>query len=115
MIQNGVTYLRSFSFDLLLIPFIFCINGFLIGGGHTMFTLTNSLFSSILLRVPVCYIFGVTLDWGLFGVGLGAPAASAGTLLVIIGYLISGKWKYNVLRATHKAAPKTADGYGEST
>jgi Na+-driven multidrug efflux pump len=98
MIQNGVTYLRSFSIDLLLIPFIFCINGLLIGGGHTMFTLINSIFSSVLLRVPVCYIFAVSAGWGLFGVGMGAPAASAGVLLVIVGYMISGKWKENAVK-----------------
>lgn len=95
MILDGVTYLNSFSFDFLVIPFIFCINGFLIGGGHTLFSLINGMLSAVLLRVPVCYIFGVTLKQGLFGVGLGAPAASAGTLLVIIGYLLSGKWKQN--------------------
>jgi putative MATE family efflux protein len=97
MIQDGVTYLRSFSYDFLLIPFIFCINGFLIGGGHTLFTLINSLLSSVLLRVPVCYILGISLDWGLKGVGLGAPAASAGVLLVIIVYLCTGKWKKNAV------------------
>jgi putative MATE family efflux protein len=95
MIRDGVTYLRSFSFDFLIIPFVFCINGFLIGGGHTMFTLLNSLLSSVLLRVPVCYFLGVSAGWGLFGVGLGAPAASAGTLLLIAGYLVSGKWRHN--------------------
>jgi putative MATE family efflux protein len=98
MIQNGITYLRSFSFDLLLIPFIFCINGLLIGGGHTLFTLINSIFSSLLLRVPVCYIFAVVTDWGLFGVGLGAPVASAGVLLVIIGFMLSGRWRHNAVR-----------------
>ncbi|MDR3172452.1 MAG: MATE family efflux transporter [Treponema sp.] len=100
MIQNGVTFIRSFSFDFLIIPFIFCINGFLIGGGHTMFTLINGMLSAVLLRVPVSYIFGVVSGWGLFGVGLGAPVASAGTLLVVIGYLISGKWKHNAVVTT---------------
>jgi putative MATE family efflux protein len=107
MIQNGITYLRSFSFDLLLIPFIFCLNGFLIGGGHTLFTLINSVFSSLLLRVPVCYIFAIFSGWGLFGVGLGAPIASAGVLLVMIGFMISGKWRHNAIRhspGTEKAA-----------
>jgi putative MATE family efflux protein len=98
MIQNGITYLRSFSIDLLLIPFIFCINGFLIGGGHTLFTLINSICSSVLLRIPVCYIFAVSLGWGLFGVGMGAPTASGGVLLVMIGYMISGRWKHNAVR-----------------
>jgi Na+-driven multidrug efflux pump len=99
MVNAGVTYLRTFSFDFLLIPFIFCINGFLIGGGHTTFTLINSLFASILLRVPVCYFFAVTLNWGLLGVGMGAPVASFGVLLVIVVYLASGKWKQNAVFA----------------
>jgi putative MATE family efflux protein len=95
MIQNGVTYIKTFSFDFLLIPFIFCINGLLIGGGHTLFTLINSILSSVLLRAPVCYFFAVTLDWKLLGAGMGAPAASAGVLLMIIGYLFTGRWKTN--------------------
>jgi putative MATE family efflux protein len=98
MIQDGVIYLRSFAFDFLLIPFVFCINGFLIGGGHTFFTLITGTLSSVLLRVPVCYILGVTLGWGLKGVGLGVPAASFGVLLVIIAYLFSGKWKRNAVK-----------------
>jgi len=97
MIQDGVTYIRSQSFDFLLVPFIFCINGMLIGGGHTLFTLTNGLLSAVFLRAPVCYFFGVTLGWGLRGVGLGAPMASAGVLVMIIVFLISGKWKHNVI------------------
>jgi putative MATE family efflux protein len=98
MIQNGITYLRSFSFDFLIVPFVFCINGFLIGGGHTLFTLISSMLSAVLLRAPICYIFGVILDWKLLGVGMGAPVASGGVLLVIIGYLISGRWKQNAVK-----------------
>jgi putative MATE family efflux protein len=98
MIQDGVVYIRSFSFDFLIIPFVFCINGFLIGGGHTLFTLICSILSSVLIRVPVCWFFGISLNWGLEGAGLGAPVASAMVLLVIIGYLISGNWKHNVIK-----------------
>lgn len=99
MLAAGAVYIRSFSFDFLLIPFIFCINGLLMGGGHTMFTLVNSMVSSVLLRVPICYFFGVVLDWGLFGVGMGAPAVSAASLLLIIGFLISGRWKHNAIQS----------------
>jgi Na+-driven multidrug efflux pump len=105
MIGAGITYLRSFAFDFLLIPFIFCINGFLIGGGHTFFTFVNGVLSAILLRVPVCYFFGITLGWGLRGVGLGAPVASAGVLLVIVAYLFTGRWKHNVVRHAPKETP----------
>ncbi|MDR1506161.1 MAG: MATE family efflux transporter [Treponema sp.] len=97
MIREGVTYLRSFSFDFLLVPFVFCLSGFLIGGGHTVFTLVASMLSSLILRIPICWIFGMALDWGLSGVGMGAPVASAGALLLILGYMISGRWKANAV------------------
>ena len=100
MIRDGAVYLRSFAWDFLLIPLIFCINGFLIGGGHTFFTLMTSIFSSIALRVPVSYLFGVSFGWGLRGIGYGAPVASAGVLVIIIMYLFSGKWRHNVIRHT---------------
>jgi putative MATE family efflux protein len=99
MIEAGVTYLRTFSLDFLLIPLIFTINGFLNGGGHTLFSLINGLLSAVLLRVPVCYYFGITLGWGLSGVGLGAPAASLGSLIVIIFFLASGRWKQSTISA----------------
>ncbi|AEF80433.1 MATE family efflux transporter [Leadbettera azotonutricia] len=105
MIRDGVAYLRTFAFDFLIIPFVFCINGFLMGGGHTLFTLITGMLSAVLLRVPVCYFFGITLGWGLAGVGLGAPVASAGVLLVIIVYLFTGRWKVNVI----KHAPVVAE------
>jgi Na+-driven multidrug efflux pump len=97
MLQDGVAYARSFAYDLLIIPFVFCINGFLIGGGHTLFTMINGMLSAVILRVPVCYFFGITLGWGLRGVGMGAPVASAGVLLVIIVYLFTGRWKHNAI------------------
>ena len=31
----------------------------------------------------------------MMGVGVGAPVASAGSLCVIVGYYLSGKWRVN--------------------
>lgn len=98
MITSGVEYLRSFSYDFLLIPFIFCLNSLFIGGGHTTFTLINSMLSAVLLRVPVSYLFGSVMGWGLRGIGMGAPAASAGSLLLIVYFLLSGRWKHNMIK-----------------
>jgi Na+-driven multidrug efflux pump len=98
MIRDGVIYLRVFALDFLIIPFVFCINGFLMGGGHTIFTLITGMLSAVLLRAPVCWFFGITLGWGLAGVGLGAPAASLGVLIIIVAYLFTGKWKHNVIQ-----------------
>jgi len=97
VIRNGVTYIRSSSFDFLIVPFVFCLNNLYIGGGHTKFTLFSSLISSILLRVPVSYILGKFTSLGLIGVGLGAPAASFGGLVILLIFLLTGKWKKPIL------------------
>ena len=95
MIYYGVEYMRLFTFDYLIVPFVFCINGLFIGAGHTTFSLINNLLSAIVLRIPAATLFGLAVGMGLRGVGLGAPVASFGSLIFIIGFLISGKWKEN--------------------
>lgn len=98
MVSLGVEYFRTFSFDYLLVPLSFCLNGLFVASGHTGFCLVNSILSSLLLRVPASYVFGGILDWGLGGVGMGAPIASFGSVLLIIWFYLSGRWKKNVIK-----------------
>ncbi len=93
MIKNGVIYLRSFSLDYLTVPWLFCMNGLFIGSGHTTFSLINGSLSSIFIRIPASYLFGVVMEGGLYGVGLGAPCASFVSLCLAIWFYLSGKWK----------------------
>ena len=79
----------------LLMPFVFCINGLFIGAGHTAFSMVNNMLSAIILRVPVAVVFGLVLNLGLTGVGLGGPMASVGAIILIVVFLISGRWKEN--------------------
>ena len=95
MIKYGVQYIRTFSFDYLLMPFVFCINGLFTGAGHTAFSMVNNMLSAIILRVPVAVSFGLVLHLGLTGVGLGGPIASVGSIILIVVFLISGRWKEN--------------------
>ena len=96
LVEYGVVYMSSFCFDYLFVPLCFCINGLFIASGHTTFSLLNNMMSALLLRIPVCVIFSLVLDMGMFGVGLGAPVASAGALCVIILYYLSGRWRRNI-------------------
>ena len=97
MIENGVAYMRSFSLDYLIVPFMFVANGLFTGAGHTKFTLINSVLSSLLLRIPASYIFGIALNLGLLGIGFGAPIASLGSVILIAWFYFSGKWKVNTV------------------
>ncbi len=97
VIEDGIQYIQSFKFDYLVVPFVFCLNGLFIGAGHTTVSLINGMISSILFRIPASYIFGMALDMGLVGVGLGAPVASGVSLICGICFYISGRWKKQVI------------------
>ena len=88
--------MKSFCFDYLFVPLCFCVNGLFIASGHTTFSLMNNMMSALLLRIPACVLFSLALGWGLMGVGVGAPVASAGSLVVIVLFYLSGRWKENV-------------------
>ncbi len=91
-IQNGVSYIRTFSIEYLFVPILFCINGLIMGAGHTFFTLISGTVSSLFLRIPVAIIFGSVLGWGLPGVGLAGPAATLCGMSLAIWFLLSGRW-----------------------
>ena len=96
-IQCGVDYIKSFKYDYLIAPVFFCFNGLFIGSGHTTFSLVNGILSSVLFRIPASFIFGMALNLGLQGVGLGAPVASIAALLLCIIFYTTGKWKKIVI------------------
>ncbi|MBQ7623970.1 MAG: MATE family efflux transporter [Clostridia bacterium] len=95
LIKAGVEYIKAFSYDYLLVPIFAGMNGLFIGAGHTTFSLFNGVFSSVIGRVPACYIFGMYLKMGLFGIGLGAPTATLLSIIIGFVYFFSGKWKVN--------------------
>lgn len=97
VIEKGVEYMKFFTLDYLIVPFVFCLNGLFIGAGHTTVSLINGMISSILFRIPASYLFGITLGLGLAGVGLGAPVASFASLLYGLVFFLSGKWKKQVI------------------
>lgn len=93
MIEAGLPYFRIFSFDYLIVPIVFCLNGLFIGAGQTMVSLFINSVSAIILRVPMAILFGLTLGMGITGMGLGAPIASLGALIIGMTFYLSGKWK----------------------
>ncbi len=97
MITAGKEYMRAFNYDYLLASVMFGFNGLFIGSGHTTFTLFNSVLSSVLIRVPMAYLGGIVLDWGMFGVGLAGPASSFVSLVLAFIFYKTGKWKKMVI------------------
>jgi Na+-driven multidrug efflux pump len=93
VISQGVLYARSFSIEYILVPIVFCTNGFFVGSGHAMFSMINNLTSTFILRVPVSYFASLITGATLFHIGLAAPMASLFSAIVALIFLFSGKWK----------------------
>ena len=96
-ILAGVEYMRTFSFDYLIVPATFCLNGLVTGSGHTIISSICGILSSIGFRVPIAVVFGIVMQKGLGGLGLAAPIASLASGLILLIYYVSGKWKKNMV------------------
>ncbi|MBQ9765251.1 MAG: MATE family efflux transporter [Lachnospiraceae bacterium] len=92
MITYGIEYMRSFSFDYIFAPLFFGFVGLITGAGHTKFSLVSNMLSALVLRIPIALLFGSVLGLGLFGIGLGGPFASFGSLILAVWYYKSGRW-----------------------
>jgi putative efflux protein, MATE family len=98
VVAAGSIYIRAFSFDFIMVAFVFCINGFINGCGHTNFSMLNGILSTILVRVPLAYLLSRVLPSGLFGVGLAAPIATLFSILLGAWYIRTGKWKKSAIK-----------------
>ena len=92
--EMGVPYMRAFSYDYLVVSVVFCLNGLINGSGYTVYSLMTSMVSALILRVPVAWFMSKTA-LGLAGVGMAAPVASCGALVLAMAFYYSGKWKHS--------------------
>lgn len=93
VIMSSVQFIRSFSWEFILVPIVFCCNGFFVGCGKSFFSMANNVLSTFVVRVPAAYFLSRLADATLFEVGFAAPMASLASCIVSIAYLVSGKWK----------------------
>lgn len=97
VIGHGVLYIRTYSIDALLVCFVFCLNGFFSGCGHTGFTMFNSLFSTFVVRVPLVILFAALPGSTMFHIGIAAPVASVIQIIIQLIYYRTGRWSKSIL------------------
>jgi len=97
VITQGTLYMRSNMIDALLVAFVFCINGFFSGCGHTRFSMVNNLISTFGVRVIGTLVISLIPGTTMFHIGLAAPAASAVQIIIQLFYLKFGNWRRNTV------------------
>jgi len=100
-LEQFIIYIRSISWDYLLVAVVFNIVGLAIAAGHTKFTLAMSVVSSLLLRLPAAWVLGKTLGLGLMGLGFAVPITTLFSLIIDTIYLLTGKWKRSKIDVRH--------------
>lgn len=93
----GAQYLKMYSIDFMFVAVKFNLNGFLNGCGRTTFTMLNGVAASILVRIPVSFLLGVTFSKGLTGLGLSVPVSSVFSIAASIIYMRTGKWRESLV------------------
>ena len=97
VITQGILYMRSYITDAVLVSFVFCINGFLSGCGHTTFCMIISTTSTYGVRVLGTLLVSLIPDATMFHIGMAAPAASLVQIIFQLFYLRFGNWRHNTV------------------
>ncbi len=88
IIEAGIPFFRTCSYDYLAVTFVFCLNGFLNGYSKTMFTMFSSCFGALALRMPFLYLVQRIFPDSLAMLGCVAPAVSGVMAVYTLVYSI---------------------------
>lgn len=76
IIQAGIPFFRSCSFDYLAVSLVFCLNGYMNGRSKTVFTMISCCFGALCLRMPLIHLAYTYCPDNLLIIGAIAPAVS---------------------------------------
>ena len=108
-LEQSAVYIRSVSWDYLVVAVVFNITGLAMSAGHTTFALGVGLTSSLLVRAPAAWLLGSR--FGLRGMGYAAPLATAVSMVIDLAYLWSGRWKKS--KIVHEGASEAIEAMVE--
>ena len=86
VLKASAEFLIPFSWDFVLVGFVFCINGFFNGCGITTFVAVHETVAAFAVRIPVSWALTFLPGATLFHVGIGTPAATFASLVMCLVY-----------------------------
>lgn len=88
VITIAAAYLRSYSFDCVLVCFVFNLNSYFNGCGKSVISMVHSIAATFLLRIPMSYLLSKIEGVTLFEIGFAAPTATMLSLIICIIFFI---------------------------
>jgi len=93
VIDFAVTFIRIHALSIPAVGVFFAIDGSLRGAGDTRFPLVTSLTGIYGLRLPLAYVLGFVLGFGIVGVWVPLVVEYWYRSAVISVYFRRGRWK----------------------
>lgn len=88
IIQTGIPFFKTCSFDYLAVAFVFCLNGVLNGREKTTFTMISYCFGAIAMRMPLIYLAARYFPDNLAAIGMIAPTVSGVMAIYTLIYVL---------------------------
>lgn len=100
VIEMAALYLKSYSFDCILVSFVFCMNSYFSGCGKSVISMVHSLIATLLVRIPLSYALSRITGVTLYQIGFAAPTATTLSLVICMSYFIYESKKRNKVART---------------
>jgi putative MATE family efflux protein len=97
VMQIGTSYLRIVGSCYIFFGFAFIANGVINGAGHTLITMTFSLLSLWIVRVPGSWFMSRKTSLGITGIWVAVACSFFFGMIVSLAYYYSGRWKKAVI------------------
>ncbi|MFI3268154.1 MAG: MATE family efflux transporter, partial [Rikenellaceae bacterium] len=87
VIKAANAYLDAYVIELLVVPTMFCLTGYLNGYGATIYVMIQGVVGAIAVRLSLTYIFSFIEPVSLFYIGLATPIATAVQVVLCLYFI----------------------------
>ena len=87
VVSMAADYLRSYILDIIMVSFVFCMNGYFNSCGKSWFSLVHSLVTTFAVRVPCAFLLSRAAGASLFLIGWASPASTLVSLVMCLVFL----------------------------
>ena len=96
-IDLAVTFIRLHATSIPAVGLFFTLSGSLRGAGDTRWPLYASIVGTYAIRLPLSYVLGYPLGFGLFGVWVALPVEYYLRSVIVVQRFNGGAWKASVV------------------
>ncbi len=100
-IQSSTIFIKIMSLSFGFIAIQMSLNGLFRGSGNTMISMSLSLMSLWILRLPIAYILAKYIIHSTVGIWIAFPIANIVSSVIAIIWFLSGTWKHKKINILH--------------